>query len=189
MAIVSHLPIGPNIAALPLPVELNIMQSKRVLIPINLANSSFDTLLFAKQMADELPVCLTLLNVVRLNIAIESRVYDELCLESEKALRQIGSRFFGISQALNVSVRVGKPHEQIVAEAQSGLAELILLSSPNPSPWKRLLSEGTVKGVVRMAPCTTLVLTRIWKVPPEKCRDASHPAAVMTAQWLTSAPV
>jgi nucleotide-binding universal stress UspA family protein len=172
-----------------LPVESNTMQTKRILIPINLPNRSFDTLLFAKQMADEVSVSLTLLYVVRLNIASESRVYDEICLESEQALRQIGTRFFGGAQAVSVSVRMGKPDGQIVAEAESGHAELILLSSPKPSPWKRLFSDGTVKGVVRMAPCPTLVLPRIWKVTPEKCRVAPHPAAAVTAHWFTSAPV
>jgi len=161
------------------------MDGKRVLLPINLPNNSVDTLLFASEMAGELPVCLTLLNVVGLNIAFQTRVYDELCMESEEALRRIGARFFGPAHDVSVSVRVGRPHEEIVAEAESCRAELILLSSPKPSPWKRLLSEGTVKGVIRMAPCPTLVLPRLWNLAPEKLRRAAHPAPILTGHWFT----
>jgi nucleotide-binding universal stress UspA family protein len=173
---------------LPLPFESTNMKSKRLLLPINLPNSSFDTLLFAKRMADELPGCLTLVHVVRLNIAFETRVYDEVSLECEEALRQIGNRFFGGARAVNVSVRVGKPYEQIVTEAESVRPELIVLSSPNPSPWKRLFSDGTVKGVVGMAPCPTLVLPRIWTAIPEDYRDGANRSTASTARWLTSAP-
>jgi nucleotide-binding universal stress UspA family protein len=164
------------------------MQGRRILVPVNLPLHSFEALLFAKQMAGEVPLSLTLLHVVRLNIAFESRVYDELCLESEEALRQIGRRIFGATPGVNVIVRVGKPHEEIVAEAQSASAELILLSTPKPSFWKTLLGEGTVRGVVRAAPCPTLVLPRIWKATMEDRRGAAHPFADPISEWSMSAP-
>jgi nucleotide-binding universal stress UspA family protein len=144
------------------------MQAKRILVPITLPNSSFETVLFAKKMADEFSASVTLLNVVSLNIVETLSVYDEVCLESEKALRRIGKLFFGGVSDVSVSVRVGKAHEQIVAAAKSGLCELIVLSTPKPSLWKRLLGLGTVKAVVRAAPCPTLVLPRIWKMSPEQ---------------------
>jgi nucleotide-binding universal stress UspA family protein len=164
------------------------MHSKRLLVPVNLPNVSLETLLFAKKMADELPVSVTLLNVVRLNIAFETRVYDELCVESEEALRQIATRFFGAAQDVTVSVRIGKPHEEIVAEAKSGHAELIVLASPKPSFWKQLLIDGTVKSVVRMAPCPTLVLPRIWTATPEEYQDAAQLAERAPAHGFALAP-
>jgi nucleotide-binding universal stress UspA family protein len=165
------------------------MQPRRILVPINLPNNSFDTLLVAKEMAEEFSVCLTLLTVVRINIGFESRVYDELCLESEAALHRIKARFLGDVPDVRVRVRAGKPYEQIVAEAKSTGAELILLSSPKRSLWKRVFSDGTVKGVLRAAPCPTLVLPRNWKAAPESCRDAAHSAAGVAAHWFASAPI
>lgn len=133
-------------------------------MPINLTNGSFDTLLFAQKMAAQFNVCVILLNVVNLNIAAAPSVYDELCNESTMALRRIGRHFFGGDTEVNVSVRTGKPDDEIVAAARAEGCELIVLSTPKPSLWKRLMGLGTVKGVLRAAPCPTLVLPRVWKM-------------------------
>jgi nucleotide-binding universal stress UspA family protein len=111
-----------------------------------------------------------------------------MCRECDNELRRIADRYFGREQAVSARVRVGKPCEQIVAEATSGQAELILLSSPKCSPWKRWYGERTVEGVVRLAPCPTLVLPRIWKMTPEEARHAPRPADAMKSDWLTTAP-
>ena len=51
------------------------MNSKCILIPVNLPKSSFNSILFAQGLANEVPFHLTLLNVVNLNVVrLESRV-------------------------------------------------------------------------------------------------------------------
>ena len=45
------------------------MNSKRILVPVNLPKSSFNSLLFAQGLANEVPIHLTLLNVVNLNVS------------------------------------------------------------------------------------------------------------------------
>jgi hypothetical protein len=56
------------------------MRCRPVLVPMNLSNKPFDALLFARKMADEFPIGVTLLNVVCLNIvAVETRVYGDVC--------------------------------------------------------------------------------------------------------------
>ena len=149
------------------------MNVKRILVPVNLPKSSFNSLLFAQGLANEVPIHLTLLNVVNLNVArLESRVYNEVCAESEAALKKLAKLFFGDSPSVRINVRVGRPHEEILAEADAELSELIIMASPKPACWKRILSLGTVERVVRNARCPTLVLPRIWKITPEQYREA-----------------
>ena len=152
------------------------MNSKRILVPVNLPKSSFNSLLFAQGLANEVPIHLTLLNVVNLNVArLESRVYNEVCAESEAALKKLAKLFFGDSPSVRINVRVGRPHEEILAEADAELSELIIMASPKPACWKRFLGLGTVERVVRNARCPTLVLPRIWKITPEQYRQAMRP--------------
>jgi nucleotide-binding universal stress UspA family protein len=166
------------------------MNSKRILVPVNLPKGSFDELQFAQGLADEVPIHVTLLNVVNLNVVrLERRIYNEACAESEAALKKLAKHFFGDSPSVRVNVRVGRPHEEIIAEAGAELSELIIMASPKPARWKRLLGLGTVERVVRSAPCLTLVLPRIWKITPEQYRQAMRPRsdARSNAAWQLNA--
>jgi nucleotide-binding universal stress UspA family protein len=160
------------------------MKNMRILIPISLPVTSIDALAFAGKMSQEGPIFVTLLNIIALNIACDSRLYNDLSLESENALREIGRRFFGRELDVKVRVRIGKPSEQIAAEAKSDQTDLIVMPSPGHvrrQPW---FCEGTVKGVVRLAPCPTLVLPRLGNCAPEKPRGAAHPAEESTGHWF-----
>jgi len=152
------------------------MNGKHILIPVNLLKGSFDELQFAHGLANEVPIHVTLLNVVNLNVVqLESRVYDEVCAENEAALKKLTKHFFRESPAVRVNVRVGRPHQEIAAEAEAELSELIIMASPKPSRWKRFLGLGTIERVVRNTPCPTLVLPRVWKITPEQFRHAMCP--------------
>jgi nucleotide-binding universal stress UspA family protein len=152
---------------------MQTMNVKRILIPVNLLKGPFDALQFAQGLADTVPIHVTLLNVVNLNVVrLESRIYNEVCAESEAALKKLAKLFFGDSPSVRINVRVGQPHEEIVAEADAESSELIIMASPKPSRWKRFLDLGTVERVVRNARCPTLVLPRVWKIAPEQYRHA-----------------
>jgi nucleotide-binding universal stress UspA family protein len=148
--------------------SLTIMNSKRVLIPLDLMRSPCDALIFARNMAADLPVSVTLLYVLNLNIVVPGRqVYDELCAESEVALRKLARFFFGEERAAHVVVRVGAPHEEIVAEAKAESADLIILSAPERRSWKKLLRPGTTQKIIDGSPCPALVLPRSRKKTPQ----------------------
>jgi nucleotide-binding universal stress UspA family protein len=152
---------------------MQTMNVKRILIPVNLLNGSFDALSFAQGLADAVPIHVTLLNVVNLNVVVlEGRIYNEVCAESEAALKKLAKYFLGDDPSVRINVRAGRPHEEIVAEAEEELSELIIMASPKPSRWKRFLGLGTVERVVRTARCPTLVLPRVWKIAPEQYRHA-----------------
>jgi nucleotide-binding universal stress UspA family protein len=160
-----------------------IMNSKRVLIPLDLMRSPCDALIFARNMAVDQPVSVTLLYVLNLNIVAPGRqIYDELCVESEKALQRLAGFFFGAERAAHVVVRVGAPHEEIVAEAKAESADLIILSGPERRSWKHLLHSGTTQKIIDASPCPALVLPRIRKKTPQK-------AAVPLAEDIVPAEV
>jgi hypothetical protein len=70
------------------------MNSKRILIPLALRRSTTDALLYLQQAAPESPYCATLLYVVELNIVTSNnRLYQEICAESEAALRNLSMVF------------------------------------------------------------------------------------------------
>ena len=152
------------------------MNGKRILIPLNVPNGSFDALQFAQGLADEVPIQVSLLNVVNLNVVtVESRIYNEVRAESEAALKKLAKHFFGDSPSVRINVRVVRPHEEIIAEANAELSGLIIMAGSKPSRWKRFFGLGTVERVVRNAPCPTLVLPRVWKITPEQYRQAMRP--------------
>ena len=108
---------------------------------------------------------MTLLYVLNLNIVTPGhQVYDELCAESEAALRKLAGFFFGTDRAARVVVRVGAPHEEILAEAREESSDLIVLTGPERRSWKRLLRRGTTQKIIDAAPCPAVVLPRIRKV-------------------------
>ena len=158
------------------------MIGKRILVPVNLEQCSGEALLFVAGLASEMLICATLLYVVELNISAPGRrVYDELCHETEGRVRSLAKLFLD-GERPNVLVRVGTPHEEILAEAESEQAELIVMGSPKAPRARWQFRRTTVERVVRKAPCLTLVLPRAWKIAPEQYRRAMRPAFVATYQ-------
>jgi nucleotide-binding universal stress UspA family protein len=145
------------------------MSVKHILLPLDLMRSPCDALVFARNMAADSPVCVTLLYVLNLNIVSHGcRIHDELCAESEAALRKLAGFFFGTDRATRVVVRVGTPHEEIVAEAKAESADLIILSGPKRRNWKQLLRLSTTQKVIDASPCPAVVLPRLGKIGPQK---------------------
>ena len=164
------------------------MNGERILVPLSLEQGSFDGLEFVAGLAGEMPVCATLLYVNHLNISPpDRRVYDDLRRESEWRLRALAKLFFD-GQLPHVCVRLGEPHEEILAEAEAGQAELIVMASPKSARRRWRLRPTTVEYVIRKAPCLTLVLPRTWKITAELHRRAMRPTAVASRQPDLSYP-
>lgn len=133
-----------------------------ILVPVNLEKDSLEGLKFAAHVAKEMSLHATLLHVVELNIfPLDRRVYEEVCLESERRLENIADLL--PENLREVCVRIGKPHEEIVAAARDLGAELIVMSAPKNNHRWRPFSSTNVERVVRHAPCMTLVISEPWK--------------------------
>jgi nucleotide-binding universal stress UspA family protein len=144
------------------------MNSKHILIPLDLLRGPSHALVFVQQMAMENPLCVTLLHVVDLNIGpVQPGIYDQLCVEGEAALRKLAKLFFGTEQAVRVAIRIGQPANEIVAEAKAGAADMIVLCGPKSPKWFRLFRRGTTQHVLASAPCPTVVLPHSGKIAPQ----------------------
>jgi nucleotide-binding universal stress UspA family protein len=145
---------------------------------VDLLRGSARALVFVQNMAMETPLCVTLLHVVDLNIApAQQTVYDQLCAEGEAALRKLARLFFGADQAVRVTVRVGKPAAEIVAEARAASADMIVLCGPKSAKGLRLFRRGTTQEVVHSAPCPTVVLPHPGKGAPQSLAPQYRPVS------------
>jgi nucleotide-binding universal stress UspA family protein len=134
------------------------MRSKHILVPLDLVHGPASALVAVQKMAAESPLCVTLLHVIDLNIfPVQTEINDQLCAESQAALRKLAKLFFGAEQAVRVIVRFGEPAEEIIAEAKEAQADLIVMCGPK-SERLRLLRHGTTQSVLKSASCPTLVL-------------------------------
>lgn len=164
------------------------MTGKRILVPIDLEGGSLDGVKFVAGLATESPVFATLLHVVNLNItAPDTRVYEDLRREKAQRLQTLGQLFFEDQQP-EARIRFGKPHEQILAEAQASEAELIVMGSPMPERRTWRLRPSTLEQVIRAAPCLILALPRTWKITPEQYRQAMRQASEPEPVVLTPTP-
>lgn len=138
------------------------MNRSDILVPLNLEKDSLEGLKYAAQVAGEIPLHTTLLNVVELNVfPLDRRVYDEICLECQEKLRQFADGFR--EDHIRVCVRIGKPHEQILAEARESGVEVIVMGAPRNHHRRWPFRSTNVERVVRDAPCLTLVMSEPWK--------------------------
>lgn len=141
---------------------MNCMNRRDILVPVNLEKDSLEGMKFAAHVADEMSLHATLLHVVELNIfPLDRRVYDEVCLEYQRRLENIAGCLPG--DFWRLCVRIGRPHEEIVAEARDSGVELIVMGAPKNNHWRWPFHSTNVERVVRDAPCQTLVIPELRK--------------------------
>src|SRR5215469_17799594 len=114
-----------------------------ILVALNMEKGGFEVLECAAAISSVLPVRLTLLYVVELNVApIDRRIYDEVCLEYQQKLQALVQGSF--EREPRLSIRAGKAHEQILAEARESDVQLILLGMPKEGRLRWLFGPPTV---------------------------------------------
>src|ERR1700677_1278344 len=133
------------------------MKNKKILGPVDLNPGTAPALMFVQQLASESPLSVTLLHVIDLNIVPQQGIYEQLRAESVAALRKLANLFFGSDQVARISVRIGRPAEEIIAEATGEASDLIVLCGPK-SHRARFFSRSTTEQVLESASCATLVL-------------------------------
>jgi nucleotide-binding universal stress UspA family protein len=137
------------------------MKPERILIPIDVAKCPLEVFKVVNGFAERPGVTVILLHVVNLNIAApENRVYEGLCAEAEQHLARLAREFLHPAAAILLRVRVGKPSEQILAEAREAAADLILLPIRERAAWKRLFAPKIpriVAKIIHNAPCGVFV--------------------------------
>jgi nucleotide-binding universal stress UspA family protein len=133
------------------------MRPERILLPLDFRKCPVEVFSAANAFARHSGATVTLLHVVTLNISMpENRVYEELGRDARWHLERLARVCLRPGLATVIRVRVGKPAEEIMAEAAAANVDLIILPSHRPSFWNRLFAPilpRVVEQVIREAPC------------------------------------
>jgi nucleotide-binding universal stress UspA family protein len=144
------------------------MKPKRILVPIDIARCPLEVFSRVNAFADPPGVTVILLSVVTLNIAAAgNRVFEELGQEAGGYLERLARNHVHPDAATLIHVRIGKPADEILAEAKAEDVDLIILATfggslwkRGPSFWRRLVAPifpgMVVEELVRKAPCAVL---------------------------------
>ena len=133
------------------------MKPERILLPLDIRKCPLEVFSVVNGLAKYSGATVTLLYAVTLNIAApEKRVYEELARDARWYLARLARGCLRPDIAAIIRVRVGKPAEEILAEAAAGNADLIILPSYPTSFWSRLLAPilpRVAEQVIRRAAC------------------------------------
>ncbi|MFO1477413.1 MAG: universal stress protein [Verrucomicrobiota bacterium] len=137
-----------------------IMFPGRVLIPVDLTKCPLETFSCVNRFAHSHRVTVTLLHVVNLCAAVfDNRAFDLLSQRAREHIRLLAEHFLDPRLPVRLRVRVGKPAEEILAEAKEASVDWILLTTyGGGSFWKRPFRPRIVEKVFRAAPCNATLL-------------------------------
>jgi nucleotide-binding universal stress UspA family protein len=114
------------------------LKSERLLLPIDIAKCPMEVLPLANELAKPFDGTITLLHVYDRR---RSSAMDCDIRQAERILRRVGQQLKATVEA-SFRVRVGIPHEEILAEALAIQADLILLPAFAPTIWKRIVRSS-----------------------------------------------
>ena len=145
------------------------MKPERILLPLDITRCPLEVFDLVNGFAKRPEVTVILLHVLNLNIlAPENRVYEELGQEAQWHLESLANKHLHPMASAITHVRVGKPAEEILAEAKAQSVELIILPTYGPSFWNRLKGLWTnvcippvstlAERVIREAMCGVFVV-------------------------------
>jgi nucleotide-binding universal stress UspA family protein len=136
------------------------MNAERILLPLDIRKCPLEAFSVVNCCAKYPGATVTLLHVITLNIAApENRLFEEFGRDARWYLERLARNCLRRDVATTIRVRVGKPAEEILAEAAAGNPDLIVLPCYRPPCWNRLLGPilpGVVEQVTRKAPCHVL---------------------------------
>jgi nucleotide-binding universal stress UspA family protein len=144
------------------------MRPETILVPLDTARYPVEVFARVNAFAQRPGVTVVLLHVVNLNLAApDRRVDQELCREAQWHLGRLAATYVQPGPAIVTRVRMGKPAEEILAEAREQDASLIIVPA-FASSWRRrrglwgwlwaALCPGVVGKLIRFAQCPVLVV-------------------------------
>ncbi len=143
-----------------------MIEIKKILVPIDFSEHSFNALEYAKILAEKFNAELILLNVIepvvftadltmgQINIpAIES----ELVQKSDEKLKEIIEKLKG---KFNVkgAVRIGKPYVEIIEFSKNENIDLIVIGTHGHTGVEQFLFGSTAEKVIKKSTCPVLII-------------------------------
>jgi nucleotide-binding universal stress UspA family protein len=141
------------------------MKPKRILLPLDIRKCPLEAFSVVNDLAKHPGATVILLHVVTLNIAApDNRVFEELGREAGWYLERLARRHIHADASILIHVRIGKPADEILAEAKAEKVDVIILPTFGGSLWKRgasfwkrlvapIFPGKIVEKLARNAPC------------------------------------
>jgi nucleotide-binding universal stress UspA family protein len=137
------------------------MKADRLLLPIDLAKCPPEIFPLANDLVPPFKGEIVLLHVLdRQSNAVPFRGSGSNFRRAEMLLERIASEYMRPVVSTSVRVRVGTPHEEILAEAAANDVDLILLPTFTPSIWRRWLGPRcaeTAQNLITETSCRVFV--------------------------------
>ncbi len=144
-------------------------RDEKLLLVVEAEQAPWAALEFVGGLAARQPLTVVILQVIHLNIvAPEGRIYGELAAEAKQRLEHLARAYLGGCEHTLVRVRRGNRAQQVLAEARTQEAGMIVLTDGAPSfperlaaafkPWSGPLVSSFVRKMMRTAPCSVIVV-------------------------------
>jgi universal stress protein A len=139
----------------------------RILVPIDFSEYSKNALKYAVPIAEQAGADLYLIYVVEPTVypadlgfgqVVLPGVEDELREKGGKELEALRDKEIGGRVRASSSVRTGKPHQEILLEAEEKTIDLIVMATHGHTGVEHMLFGSTAERVVRNARCPVLTI-------------------------------
>jgi nucleotide-binding universal stress UspA family protein len=140
---------------------------RRILVPIDFSIHSKNALRYAVPMAEQFGASLHLVYVVEPTIypadlgfgqVVLPGVEEELRDKGAEELKSLIQREIGDRVKATSTVRTGKPHQEILAEAEDKKVDLIVVASHGHTGVEHILFGSTASRIVRLATCPVVTI-------------------------------
>lgn len=138
-----------------------------ILVPIDFSIHSKNALRYALTLAEQFDASLHLIYVVEPTIYPADLGFGQVALpEVEEELRERGhdelktiiEQEIGDRAKATLCVRTGKPHQEILLEAEECKADLIVVATHGHTGVEQILFGSTAMRIVRLSKCPVLTL-------------------------------
>ena len=151
-----------------------IQNVKKILAPIDFSEHSMDAMRSAMELAKDVGAEVHLMHVIAphhhfiplplaTNVEKQSRELAReaaMIEQAEEELARIKKDDFGDSAKVTTFAVVGHPVEKLADYAKAQAIDLIVMSTHGRSSVEHMLLGGTTEKLVRLAPCSVLVMRR-----------------------------
>lgn len=140
---------------------------KTILVPIDFSPHSKNALKYAVPLARNFGAGLHLVYVVEPTVypadlgfgqVVMPGVEDELRSKGESELASLVQTDIGRSVKATVAVRTGRPHQEILIEAEEKKADLIVVATHGHTGVEHILFGSTAERIVRSAKCPVMTI-------------------------------
>lgn len=143
-----------------------IVHLKKILVPLDLSDTSLKALHYAVSLARQFGAHLTILHVVpppiySAEVATADLAWPEHFEMIEKRLNEIRQTMIPADLGVDIAIRHTFTFDGILEVARENQADLIVVTTHGRTGLTHLLLGSTAENIVRRAPCPVLVVREV----------------------------